>query len=88
MSSTQPEPAAAPQTGPLPYRLASAPVEVNRYDDRLNRVVTGYEVQVEWLANGSVFTVFIPNGQPLADTLDTLARAKGAELDALHAFAG
>lgn len=88
MSSTANETTAPPPTGPLPYKLASAPIEVNRYDDKLGRVVTGYEVQAEWLSNGTVLTVFVPEGQPLADTVDQLVRAKGVELDTLHALAG
>ena len=86
MSSTAAE--TSTPSAPLPYQLVGAPIEVNRYDQAVQRVVTGYEVQAQWIENGTVVTVFVPEGQPLAATVDTLVRAKGAELDALHAIAG
>lgn len=86
MSETAPETTAA--SAPLPYELVGAPIEVNRFDPTVQRVVTGYEVQAKWLNNGTVVTVFVPEDQPLAATVDTLVREKGAQLDALHAIAG
>lgn len=88
MTDTSPSIPSPPPAGALPYKLLSAPLEVNRYVDRLQRVVTGYEVRLQWVKNGSVFSVFVPETDPLADTVDRLARAKGAELDTLHALAG
>lgn len=85
---TEPTTEAAIPLGAAPYKLLGAPVEVNRYDDAQGRVVSGVEVQAQWLANGAVFTVFVPDTEPLATTADTMIRARGAELDSLRALSG
>lgn len=88
MSTPEQAPPAPAKPGPLPYKIVGNPIEANHFDQALGRIVTGYDVQVQWLSNGTVFTVFAPEGQSLKESVDEQARAKGAELDELQAHAG
>jgi hypothetical protein len=69
-----------------PYELVGAPVHVNRFDDTTQKVVTGWEVQARWLANGSIVTVFVDDSSDLAAGADALIRYQGEQLDNLHAM--
>ena len=82
MSNQASEPAPAAQ--PKPYAIVGAPVYVRQFSEQLQQVVGGWQVQAQWLANGSIITVFVPDGSDLASTADTLIRAQGEQLNALH----
>lgn len=66
-----------------PYRVVST-VQINKWDNGLQTTVSGSEVKALWLATQGYITVFVPDTADLVSGADTLFRARGAELDALH----
>lgn len=77
----------ATETGATkPYAIIGTPVHENQWSDALQQVQSGWRVTAQWLATGTVIRVFVPDTADLPSTADSLIRAQGAQLDALHAL--
>lgn len=69
-----------------PFRIVGVPVQRNQWNDQLQKVESGWTVQAQWLANGAIISVFVPDGVDLPSTADQLIQAQGQQLNALHAL--
>lgn len=69
-----------------PYVIIGTAVHKNQWSDALQQVQGGWEVRAQWLATGTIVTVFVPDTNDLPSTADAFIRQQGAQLDALHAL--
>lgn len=68
------------------YEIVGPPLAVNYFDNTLQRVVAGYEVQAKWLNTGTVVTVRVPGDGDVAAAVDAAIRTQGIKLDAIKAL--
>lgn len=61
-------------------------VHVNRWDDRLQQVVPGWEVSALWAQTGTLLPVFVPDTFYTPENVDKMIRDAGALDEQIHAL--
>lgn len=61
-------------------------LHVNQWDDRLQDVVSGWQIKAQWASTGTVLEVFVPDSHYTADNVDTAIRQAGELDEQVHAL--